>query len=201
MGPEVSTVPPRSSRAWLKIGVISSTWWVTKTSALLPLAGSRYSVDLATQVLIHCLFALSLNVLIGYTGNISFGHAAYFAIGGYACAVLLTTYHWPLLLALPAAIVISGLAAAVIGYFCVRLTQIYFAMLTLAFAMQCRLYRLDSRVCILVPELLTQVGLCVRFGLIIRRRQSRYLLEDIWRMSCRCLGIACNVCQTSPRRQ
>jgi len=103
--------------------------------ALLPLAGSRYSVDLATQVLIYCLFALSLNVLIGYTGNISFGHAAYFAIGGYACAVLLTTYHWPLVLALPAAVVISGLAAAVIGYFCVRLTQIYFAMLTLAFAM------------------------------------------------------------------
>jgi branched-chain amino acid transport system permease protein len=103
--------------------------------ALLPLAGSRYAIDLATQVLIYCLFALSLNVLIGYTGNVSFGHAAYFAIGGYACAILLTTHKWPLLLALPASVVLSGLAAAVIGYFCVRLTQIYFAMLTLAFAM------------------------------------------------------------------
>lgn len=116
-----------------KFGLIALI--VVLALALLPLAGSRYSVDLATQVLIYCLFALSLNVLIGYTGNISFGHAAYFAIGGYACAVLLTTYHWPLVLALPAAIVISGLSAAVIGYFCVRLTQIYFAMLTLAFAM------------------------------------------------------------------
>lgn len=116
-----------------KLGLIAII--IVLALALLPLAGSRYSVDLATQVLIHCLFALSLNVLIGYTGNISFGHAAYFAIGGYACAVLLTTYHWPLVLALPAAVVISGLAAAVIGYFCVRLTQIYFAMLTLAFAM------------------------------------------------------------------
>ena len=102
---------------------------------LLPLAGSRYAIDLATQVLIYCLFALSLNVLIGYSGNVSFGHAAYFAIGGYACAILLTAYQWPLLVALPAAVLISGLAAAVIGYFCVRLTQIYFAMLTLAFAM------------------------------------------------------------------
>lgn len=102
---------------------------------LLPLSGSRYAIDLATQVLIYCLFALSLNVLIGYTGNISFGHAAYFAIGGYACAILLTTHKWPLVLALPAAVALSGLAAAVIGYFCVRLTQIYFAMLTLAFAM------------------------------------------------------------------
>ncbi len=102
---------------------------------LMPLAGSRYAIDLATQVLIYCLFALSLNVLIGYSGNVSFGHAAYFAIGGYACAILLTAYQWPLLVALPAAVLISGLAAAVIGYFCVRLTQIYFAMLTLAFAM------------------------------------------------------------------
>jgi len=103
--------------------------------ALLPLAGSRYAVDLATQVLIYCLFALSLNVLLGYTGNISFGHAAYFAIGGYACAILLTTYKWPLVLSLPAAVLTAGAVAAVVGYFCVRLTQIYFAMLTLAFAM------------------------------------------------------------------
>ncbi|MBL8674070.1 MAG: branched-chain amino acid ABC transporter permease [Rhodospirillales bacterium] len=103
--------------------------------ALLPALGGRYAVDLGTQVLIYALFALSLNVLIGYTGNVSFGHAAYFAIGGYACAVLLTTWKWPLPLALPAAVVLSGAAAAVIGFFCVRLTQIYFAMLTLAFAM------------------------------------------------------------------
>ena len=103
--------------------------------ALLPLAGSRYAVDLATEVLIYVLFALSLNVLIGFTGNISFGHAAYFAIGGYACAILLTTYGWPLVASLPAAVVLAGLVAAVVGYFCVRLTQIYFAMLTLAFAM------------------------------------------------------------------
>jgi len=54
--------------------------------ALVPLAGSRYAIDLTTEVLIYVLFALSLNVLIGFTGNISFGHAAYFAIGGYACA-------------------------------------------------------------------------------------------------------------------
>src|SRR3989337_1856012 len=102
---------------------------------LLPLAGSRYATDLATQVLIYCLFALSLNVLIGYAGDVSFGHAAYFAIGGYSCAILLTTYRWPLVLALPASIVVAGFAAALIGYFCVRLTQTYFSMLALAFGM------------------------------------------------------------------
>ncbi len=96
--------------------------------ALLPLAGSRYAIDLTTEVLIYVLFALSLNVLIGFTGNISFGHAAYFAIGGYACAILLTTYGWPLAASLPAAVVLAGLVAGVVGYFCVRLTQA-FAML------------------------------------------------------------------------
>ncbi|HZD25294.1 MAG TPA: branched-chain amino acid ABC transporter permease, partial [Alphaproteobacteria bacterium] len=100
-----------------------------------PAFGSEFVIDLVTQIIIYALFALSLNVLIGFSGNISFGHAAYFAIGGYTCGILLTTYGWPLVLAFPAAVIAAALAAAVIGYFCVRLTDIYFAMLTLAFAM------------------------------------------------------------------
>lgn len=103
--------------------------------ALIPVTGSRYLVNLATEILIYVLFALSLNVLVGYAGKVSFGHAAYFAIGGYACAILLTTYDWPLPLGFAAAVVLSGFAALLIGFFCVRLTDIYFAMLTLAFAM------------------------------------------------------------------
>lgn len=103
--------------------------------ALVPLAGSNYLVDLFNEIMIYMLFALSLNVLIGFAGNVSFGHAAYFAIGGYTCAILLTTYAWPLSASFIAAVVFSAVAAAVIGYFCTRLTDIYFAMLTLAFAM------------------------------------------------------------------
>jgi branched-chain amino acid transport system permease protein len=102
---------------------------------LLPWAGSPYAIDLATEILIYALFALSLNVLVGYAGNVSFGHAAYFAIGGYVCAVLMKTHGWPLAAALPAAMLGAALAALVIGYFCVRLNEIYFAMLTLAFSM------------------------------------------------------------------
>jgi branched-chain amino acid transport system permease protein len=101
----------------------------------LPLSGSRYLIDLTTEVAIYALFALSLNLLVGYAGDISFGHAAYFAIGAYACAILLTTYQWPLIFSLPAAVLLSGTAALLIGFFCVRLSAIYFAMLTLAFAM------------------------------------------------------------------
>ena len=101
----------------------------------LPLWGSRYLLDLSTEVAIFALFALSLNLLVGYAGDVSFGHAAYFAIGAYANAILLTSYEWPLALSLPAAVLLSATAALFIGYFCVRLSAIYFAMLTLAFAM------------------------------------------------------------------
>ena len=101
----------------------------------IPLFDSPYLIDLTTEMAIYALFALSLNVLIGYAGNVSFGHAAYFAIGGYACAILLTTYGWPLWLSFAAAVGLSAVAALLIGYFCVRLTDIYFAMLTLAFSM------------------------------------------------------------------
>jgi branched-chain amino acid transport system permease protein len=103
--------------------------------AALPLAGSAYVIDMTTEVLIYALFALSLNVLLGYAGSVSFGHAAFFALGGYVCAILLKTHGWPLAAALAAAVLASALAAAVIGYFCVRLNEIYFAMLTLAFSM------------------------------------------------------------------
>ncbi len=103
--------------------------------ALVPLSGSRYLIDLSTEIMIYALFALSLNLLIGYAGNVSFGHAAYFAIGGYSCAILVTTCEWPLAAAFLAAVALSGAAALGIGFFCVRLSDIYFAMLTLAFAM------------------------------------------------------------------
>ncbi len=101
----------------------------------IPLSGSDYLIDLMTEIAIYALFAMSLNVLVGYAGNVSFGHAAYFAIGGCTCAILLTTYQWPIYASLPAAVLFSAVCAAVIGFFCVRLTDIYFAMLTLAFAM------------------------------------------------------------------
>jgi branched-chain amino acid transport system permease protein len=100
-----------------------------------PFAGSAYLIDVFTEILIYALFALSLNVIIGYSGNVSFGHAAYFAIGGYVNAILLTTYGWPLFAAFVAAVLAAMLAAAVVAYFCTRLTDIYYAMLTLAFAM------------------------------------------------------------------
>jgi len=99
-----------------------------------PALGSRYYTFLANDVVIWALFATSLNLLVGYTGLVSFGHAAYFGIGAYTTGLLMKKVGVPFLLAFPAAGLLAGLFALVFGFFCVRLTRIYFAMLTLAFA-------------------------------------------------------------------
>jgi branched-chain amino acid transport system permease protein len=100
----------------------------------LPWVGSRYDTLIGTQILIYALFALSLNLLLGVTGLVSFGHVAYFGLGAYICALLMKSLHWPFLLAFPAAGLGAGFFALIFGFFCVRLTKIYFAMLTLAFS-------------------------------------------------------------------
>ena len=99
-----------------------------------PAFGSRFYTFVATDVAILALFAVSLNLLLGYTGLVSFGHAAYFGIGAYATGLLMKTLGVSFVLAWPAAAGLAGLFALVFGFFCVRLTKIYFAMLTLAFA-------------------------------------------------------------------
>jgi len=99
-----------------------------------PAVGSRFYTFLANDVVIWALFATSLNLLVGYTGLVSFGHAAYFGIGAYTTGILMKKLGVTFLLAFPAAGVVAGLFAVFFGFFCVRLTRIYFAMLTLAFA-------------------------------------------------------------------
>ena len=99
-----------------------------------PWLGSRFYTFLATDIAILALFAVSLNLLLGYTGLVSFGHAAYFGIGAYACAILMKTHGVPFALAFVAAGIGAAASAFVFGLFCVRSTRIYFSMLTLAFA-------------------------------------------------------------------
>lgn len=120
-------MPAITHQRWLSLAVLIAVMAI-------PLSGDRYFIYLASEILIFALFALSLNIMLGYGGMISFGHAAYFAIGAYACAIFLTTLKLPLIIAFPGAVMVTAFAAAVIGYFCVKLTEIYFAMLTLAFA-------------------------------------------------------------------
>jgi len=103
-------------------------------AALVPALGSRFYTFLANDIVIWALFATSLNLLVGYTGLVSFGHAAYFGIGGYTTGILMKKVGVSFLLALPAGGLMAAAFAVVFGFFCVRLTRIYFAMLTLAFA-------------------------------------------------------------------
>jgi branched-chain amino acid transport system permease protein len=90
---------------------------------------------MATQVLIFGLLAMGFNLLYGYTGLLSFGHAAYYGLGAYGCGIALAKLHvGSLWLGLAAGFGLAALGGAVIGFFCLRRRGIYFAMLTLAFA-------------------------------------------------------------------
>lgn len=102
--------------------------------AALPLFGSNFTQVLATDILIFCLFAASLHFLLGLGGMVSFGHAAYFGGGAYVAALLVTHADTPMELAFLLAPIGAGMAAIIIGWICLRLTGVYFAMLTLAFA-------------------------------------------------------------------
>jgi branched-chain amino acid transport system permease protein len=101
---------------------------------LLPLFSDSFMQVLITDIAIFCLFAASLHFLLGLGGLVSFGHAAYFGGGAYAAALLVTYAGTPMELALILAPLAAGLTALVFGWVCLRLTGVYFAMLTLAFA-------------------------------------------------------------------
>ncbi len=94
---------------------------------------------LAVNILIYGLFALGFNLLFGYTGLLSFGHAAFFGLGAYGAGIGLVHFGLPWWLAIPVGIAAAGLGAAVIGALAIRTRGIYFAMVTLALS-QCVYY-------------------------------------------------------------
>ena len=102
--------------------------------ALAPHVLPIYMVNILTEALIFGLFAMSLDLMIGFTKLKSFGHAAAYGLGAYACALLLLSYDIPMLLAIVMAMFITGLIAVPIAWICTRSTGVSFAMLTLAFA-------------------------------------------------------------------
>ncbi len=97
-------------------------------------AGSPYLTVLAIDLLTAVLFAASLHFIMGPAGMHSFGHAAYFGLGAYGAALLVRTLELPMELALVVAPFVAAAGALLFGWFCVRLSGVYLAMLTLAFA-------------------------------------------------------------------
>jgi branched-chain amino acid transport system permease protein len=103
--------------------------------ALFPATGATFYEELVTKVMILAIFAMSLDLLVGVTGLVSFGHAAFFGIGAYTLALLSPRYEpASLWVTLPAAVAAAALCAAAVGALAVRVKGIYFIMVTLAFA-------------------------------------------------------------------
>jgi ABC-type branched-subunit amino acid transport system permease subunit len=120
-----------ASRAQLLSGVA-----VLVALLALPLLArsTPYALVLGIDVLIAVLFAVSLHFIMGPGGMASFGHAAYFGLGAYGAALLVKWFAAPMGLALAAAPLAAALGALLFGWFAVRLSGVYLAMLTLAFA-------------------------------------------------------------------
>jgi branched-chain amino acid transport system permease protein len=133
---------PRASteqEAPFALGSIRAQWvWLCMGAALLALpwvsASSPYTLVLGIDLLIAALFAASLHFIMGPAGMHSFGHAAYFGVGAYAASLLVLRAGASSEAALLLAPLVSALVAAPLAWFAVRLSGVYLAMLTLAFA-------------------------------------------------------------------
>jgi branched-chain amino acid transport system permease protein len=104
--------------------------------AAFPLLGLDFYNEMVARIIILSIFAVSLDLLVGYTGLVSLGHAAWFGLGGYTFALLSTQYKLStsLWVTLPAAMVVTAFLAAIVGLFVLRTKGIFFIMVTLAFA-------------------------------------------------------------------
>ncbi|WP_454916331.1 ABC transporter permease [Xanthobacter sediminis] len=123
-------------RPWrpLSTGGRAGVGLVVLAAALLPLVAGGYALSVGAEVLIFVLFAASLQFMMSTGGLASFGHAAYFGLGAYGAAFAVTFLGVPMGAALLAGPLLGLAGAALFGWFCVRLSGVYLAMLTLAFA-------------------------------------------------------------------
>ena len=126
---ELPLRPSGSAYRWALLAVLASMValpWLT--------AHSPYVTVLAIDLLMAALFAASLHFIMGPAGLHSFGHAAYFGLGAYGAALLVSSMHLPMEVALILGPLLGSAGALLFGWFCVRLSGVYLTMLTLAFA-------------------------------------------------------------------
>jgi branched-chain amino acid transport system permease protein len=118
-------------------GTKKSGLWLAAGFALLvalPFLISEGWLSIVIEIMILMLAACALNVILGYGGMVSFGPAGLYAVGAYTTALLLTKTGIPFAIAMIAGPIAAGVAGAIVGWFCVRRTTVYFALLTLAFS-------------------------------------------------------------------
>lgn len=121
--------PSAAPRIWIPLGILIAIL------AAAPFLGLPQFVQaLVIEILTFSLLALSLNVLLGYTGLVTFGHAAFFGIAGYAVGIISTQFTTEILLTFPLAVLCAALCALPLGWLSIRLSGFYFLMITFAFA-------------------------------------------------------------------
>jgi branched-chain amino acid transport system permease protein len=103
--------------------------------AIAPPFLSSFLLTLLTQALIYAILAMSLDIILGYTGLASLGHAAYFGLGAYGVGILATRYGAPFGITLPVGLLLALAVAAIFGLVALRATGVYFLMITLALGM------------------------------------------------------------------
>ena len=136
----------KSNLETLPRGVQVVLWLGLIALVIFPFVGTEFYVQTVTRMMILAIFAMSLDLLQGVTGMVSLGHAAYFGLAGYVLAFLMPqseaiSLWW----SLPLAVLASGVAALVIGFFVVRTHGIYFIMVTMAFAQMVFYLFFDNR--------------------------------------------------------
>lgn len=112
-------------------------WWIAACVILLsmlPFMLSESWTSIATEIIIMSLAACALNLMLGYAGMVSFGPAGLYAVGAYGTALVMTKTSAPFIVSLIAGPVLAGAVGCIVGWFCVRRSAVYFALLTLAFA-------------------------------------------------------------------
>lgn len=115
--------------------VLVGTIFLLAALAAVPFVVGGYTLYVVTLIAIHAIVAIGLNILVGYTGQISLGHAGFFAIGAYSCVLLMLKAGLPFLMALPAAGFVAAFFGFLLGLPSLRLEGPYLAIATLGFGM------------------------------------------------------------------
>jgi branched-chain amino acid transport system permease protein len=141
-----AVAPPRhwsagAGRLVLRLAVLAAGGALLLSVPML--LDTPYYQGIAVQALVFVVLAVGYDLVLGYTGQISFGHIALFAIGAYTSALLTTDAGWPFLPAVLAAAVVAGAVGALIGFPALRVRSHYLALFTLAFAEVTRLLLLN----------------------------------------------------------
>lgn len=203
--PERNTIiTTESSRDAYAINWVLTIATVVITAGLL-LVSSPLVAFALIEVMIFALYASALNLLLSYSGMVSFGHAVYFGLGAYGLAITMANFNWPLAAGIVAGPLVSAFFGLIYGALCIQLTAIYAAMLTLAcaeltFAVAFQWFEFtggDSGISGHVPAML---GLApAQFGLVVLVVVTLSILF-LWRVVHSPLGLTIRAVGQNPGR-